>query len=39
MGTFRRTERAFWFLFGTLTGGLIVAVFITIFDVLVRPKK
>lgn len=32
MGTFRRQERALWFLFGVVVGGGIVVAFYTVFE-------
>lgn len=32
MGTFKRTERAFWFLLGAIVGGAVCAVFIVLFE-------
>ena len=40
MGTFKRTERALWFLLGAMVGGAVVAVFIVLFEVfLTKPLK
>lgn len=38
MGTFRRTERAFWFLLGALIGGAVVAAFVVLFDVFLTKN-
>lgn len=32
MGTFKRTERAFWFMLGVIVGGAVCAAFIVLFD-------
>lgn len=32
MGTFKRQERAFWFILGALIGGAVVAAFIVLLE-------
>jgi hypothetical protein len=32
MGTFKRTERAFWFVLGALLGGAVVAAFLILLE-------
>lgn len=37
VGTFKRQERALWFVLGALVGGIAVAAFLLLFEV--RHKK
>lgn len=39
MGTFKRTERAFWFILGAIIGGAVCAVFIVLFEVFLTNKN
>lgn len=38
MGTFKRTERAFWFFLGALVGGAVCAAFIVLFEVFLTRR-
>jgi LPS O-antigen subunit length determinant protein (WzzB/FepE family) len=37
MGTFKRQERALWFILGALVGGMLVAAFLVLFEARFNP--